>query len=42
MGLGLYIASEIVKGHGGRIDVASSEEAGTTFTVHLPRHRPAS
>jgi signal transduction histidine kinase len=41
MGLGLYIAGEIVRGHGGRIDVASSEAAGTTFTVHLPRHRPA-
>jgi signal transduction histidine kinase len=42
MGLGLYIANEIVKGHGGRIDVESSEAGGTTFTVHLPRHRPAS
>ena len=43
MGLGLYIASEIVRGHGGRIDVASSEAVGTTFTVHLLRHhRPAS
>jgi len=41
MGLGLYIANEIVKGHGGRIDVESSEDRGTTFTVHLPRHRPA-
>src|SRR4051794_9907028 len=42
LGLGLYIANEIVKGHGGRIDVESSEAGGTTFTVHLPRHRPAS
>jgi signal transduction histidine kinase len=41
LGLGLYIASEIVKGHGGRIDVESSEAAGTTFTVRLPRHHPA-
>ena len=41
LGLGLYIANEIVKGHGGRIDVESSEAGGTTFTVHLPRHRPA-
>jgi signal transduction histidine kinase len=41
LGLGLYIANEIVKGHGGRIDVVSSEECGTTFTVHLPRHEPA-
>jgi signal transduction histidine kinase len=42
MGLGLYIANEIVKGHGGRIDVESSDAGGTTFTVHLPRHPPAS
>jgi signal transduction histidine kinase len=41
MGLGLYIANEIVKGHGGRIDVDSSEARGTTFTVHLARHPPA-
>ena len=42
MGLGLYIANEIVKGHGGRIDVDSSDASGTTFTVHLPRHPPTS
>jgi signal transduction histidine kinase len=42
LGLGLYIANEIVKGHGGRIDVESSEAGGTTFTVHLPRHRQTS
>lgn len=37
MGLGLYIANEIVKGHGGRVDVESSDVTGTTFTVRLPR-----
>jgi signal transduction histidine kinase len=37
LGLGLYIADKIVKAHGGSIDVRSSEEDGTTFTVHLPR-----
>ena len=37
LGLGLYIAERIVSAHGGRIDVASSEERGTTFTVRLPR-----
>jgi signal transduction histidine kinase len=37
LGLGLYIAGQIVKGHGGWIDVDSNPIAGTTFTVHLPR-----
>ena len=37
LGLGLYIASQIVNAHGGRIEVASSIEAGTTFSVYLPR-----
>ena len=37
IGLGLYIAREVVAAHGGTIDVKSSPEAGTTFTVHLPR-----
>ncbi|MEX2610036.1 MAG: sensor histidine kinase [Gemmatimonadota bacterium] len=37
LGLGLYIAERIVSAHGGRIEVASSDSAGTTFTVHLPR-----
>lgn len=38
IGLGLYIAKAIVGGHGGRIDVESDDEHGTTFTLHLPRH----
>jgi signal transduction histidine kinase len=37
LGLGLYIAERIVHAHGGRIDVESSEQQGTTFSVHLPR-----
>lgn len=41
LGLGLYIAREIVVGHGGTIDVASTAEEGTTFTVELPRRPPA-
>jgi signal transduction histidine kinase len=40
LGLGLYIAERIVHAHGGSIDVASTEELGTTFTVHLPRSQP--
>jgi signal transduction histidine kinase len=37
LGLGLYIAREIVKSHHGKIDVESSADRGTTFTIHLPR-----
>ncbi len=37
LGLGLFIAREIVTAHGGTIDVASTAETGTVFTVRLPR-----
>jgi signal transduction histidine kinase len=37
LGLGLYIANQIVAGHHGRIDVESSASGGTTFTVRMPR-----
>ncbi len=37
IGLGLYITRKLVDAHGGRIDVRSSEDEGTTFTVALPR-----
>ena len=37
IGLGLYIAREIVTAHRGAIDVQSSREAGTVLSVRLPR-----
>jgi signal transduction histidine kinase len=37
LGLGLFISREVVEAHGGSISVASTSEAGTTFTVRLPR-----
>jgi signal transduction histidine kinase len=40
LGLGLYIAQQIVAGHNGRINVDSSASAGTTFTVRVPRDQP--
>jgi signal transduction histidine kinase len=39
LGLGLFIVKELVRAHGGTVEVASSEAAGTTFTVRLPRRR---
>jgi PAS domain S-box-containing protein len=36
VGLGLYLANEIVKQHYGRISVASQPGNGTTFTIELP------
>lgn len=36
-GLGLAIASELVRGHGGRLDLARSDSDGTEFAIHLPK-----
>jgi signal transduction histidine kinase len=38
IGLGLYIARELVTAHDGTIAVESSADAGTLFTIHLPKH----
>ena len=37
LGLGLFIVDKIVEAHGGTIDVRSTSESGTTFTVRLPK-----
>ncbi len=39
LGMGLYISDEIVKRHGGKIGVESSEGEGSTFFVSLPTAR---
>jgi PAS domain S-box-containing protein len=41
-GLGLSLSYSIVNKHGGRIEVASTPDVGTTFTIHLPVVPPAS
>jgi len=37
IGLGLYIVEQIMKSHGGEVRVTSTREAGTCFTLRLPR-----
>ncbi|HEX3762964.1 MAG TPA: PAS domain-containing protein [Kofleriaceae bacterium] len=41
LGLGLFIVRELVRAHGGTVDVRSAEPGGTTFTIQLPRHAVA-
>jgi signal transduction histidine kinase len=36
-GLGLAIAAELVRGHGGRLELLRSSDAGTEFIIHLPK-----
>jgi signal transduction histidine kinase len=36
-GLGLVIAAELVRGHGGRLDLVRSDADGTEFLIRLPK-----
>lgn len=36
LGLGLFIAQNLARAHGGALEVSSREDAGTTFTLRLP------
>lgn len=36
-GLGLAISAELVRGHGGEIELGHSDSAGTEFVIHLPK-----
>lgn len=40
-GLGLVIASELVRGHGGRLDLARTDAEGTEFAIWLPKGEAA-
>lgn len=36
-GLGLAISAELIRGHGGRLELERSDETGTAFALHLPK-----
>ena len=36
-GLGLVIAAELIRGHGGRLELQQTDENGTTFVIKLPK-----
>lgn len=41
LGLGLFIVKELVRAHGGSVEVTSAEPDGTAFTIRLPRRAVA-
>ena len=36
-GLGLAIAADLIRGHGGKLELTETNESGTVFTISLPR-----
>ena len=36
-GLGLVIASDLIRGHGGRLELQRTDETGTVFAIQLPK-----
>ncbi|MGB0901524.1 sensor histidine kinase [Halocynthiibacter sp.] len=38
-GLGLTISAELIRGHGGRLELAGSDETGTCFAIHMPKQQ---
>ena len=40
LGLGLYIVDQVVRSHGGAVEVQSTAAEGTTFTMRLPTAAP--
>ncbi|MEW5854545.1 MAG: HAMP domain-containing sensor histidine kinase [Myxococcota bacterium] len=41
LGLGLYLANQVILTHGGRMEVRSTTSEGTTVTLRLPRQPPS-
>ena len=39
VGLGLFIAHNIIKAHDGYVEVESEEGKGSSFTIYLPKGR---
>ena len=35
--MGLFLSHQVIKAHGGTIDVKSEEGSGTQFTIRLPK-----
>ena len=41
LGLGLYVVEQVIRGHGGRVEVESTPNLATTFRVYFPASQQA-